>query len=195
MASRAEGIKFGGLDQKIECQFAADRQHHDRQKDAELFGFQARAEPGADLGANHTADQQEDGDGSDQADSLATDRAIEVLAHAGLEIMLCTPTATPPKWLVDQMPDMVAVDADGVRTPLTVSVTPTGFAVNVPAALLASSAYPLAIDPVILPEFGVDDPILVPQSGDQFKPAVGAATRKMENNSTTWASTGCFISV
>ncbi|WP_298469377.1 beta-galactosidase [uncultured Erythrobacter sp.] len=41
------------------------------------------------------------------------DRAIETLHAAGLEIMLCTPTATPPKWLVDRMPDMVAVDADG----------------------------------------------------------------------------------
>ncbi|MEM6474642.1 MAG: beta-galactosidase [Pseudomonadota bacterium] len=41
------------------------------------------------------------------------DRAIEVLADAGLQIMLCTPTATPPKWLVDQMPDMVAIDDQG----------------------------------------------------------------------------------
>lgn len=41
------------------------------------------------------------------------DRAIGVLQDAGLEVVLCTPTATPPKWLVDKMPDMVAVDADG----------------------------------------------------------------------------------
>ncbi|UAB78078.1 beta-galactosidase [Erythrobacter sp. SCSIO 43205] len=41
------------------------------------------------------------------------DRAIDTLADAGLTIMLCTPTATPPKWLVDTMPDMVAIDADG----------------------------------------------------------------------------------
>lgn len=41
------------------------------------------------------------------------DRTIETLADAGLEIMLCTPTATPPKWLVDTMPDMVALDRDG----------------------------------------------------------------------------------
>ncbi|MFM2059190.1 MAG: hypothetical protein RLY71_3575, partial [Pseudomonadota bacterium] len=31
----------------------------------------------------------------------------------GLQIVLCTPTATPPKWLVDAMPDMVAIDAQG----------------------------------------------------------------------------------
>ncbi|MEO1220546.1 MAG: beta-galactosidase [Pseudomonadota bacterium] len=41
------------------------------------------------------------------------DRAIETLADAGLKVILCTPTATPPKWLVDQMPDMVAIDEDG----------------------------------------------------------------------------------
>lgn len=41
------------------------------------------------------------------------DRAITTLADAGLQIMLCTPTATPPKWLVDSMPDMVAIDAQG----------------------------------------------------------------------------------
>ncbi len=41
------------------------------------------------------------------------DRAIEVLQAAGLGVILSTPTATPPKWLVDSIPDMVALDADG----------------------------------------------------------------------------------
>ena len=41
------------------------------------------------------------------------DRAIEVLASAGLKIVLCTPTATPPKWLIDGDPSMLAVGADG----------------------------------------------------------------------------------
>jgi beta-galactosidase len=41
------------------------------------------------------------------------DRAVEVLASAGLGIIMGTPTATPPKWLVDQMPNMIAVDRDG----------------------------------------------------------------------------------
>ncbi|MEP3421495.1 MAG: beta-galactosidase [Erythrobacter sp.] len=41
------------------------------------------------------------------------DRAIDVLENAGLEVVLCTPTATPPKWLVDRIPDMVAVDEKG----------------------------------------------------------------------------------
>ncbi|MEL7486062.1 MAG: beta-galactosidase [Pseudomonadota bacterium] len=41
------------------------------------------------------------------------DRAIDVLAEAGHDLMLCTPTATPPKWLVDAHPDILAVDAEG----------------------------------------------------------------------------------
>lgn len=40
-------------------------------------------------------------------------RAIDVLGQAGLKIVLGTPTATPPKWLVDSMPDMIAVDPNG----------------------------------------------------------------------------------
>ena len=41
------------------------------------------------------------------------DRAVETLAAAGLNVVMCTPTATPPKWLVDAHPDMLAVDAEG----------------------------------------------------------------------------------
>jgi beta-galactosidase len=41
------------------------------------------------------------------------DRAIETLREAGVAAMLGTPTATPPKWLVDAHPGMLAVDAQG----------------------------------------------------------------------------------
>lgn len=41
------------------------------------------------------------------------DRAIDTLAAASLKVILGTPTATPPKWLVDRDPDMFAVDARG----------------------------------------------------------------------------------
>ena len=41
------------------------------------------------------------------------DDAVEILGQAGLKVVMCTPTATPPKWLVDQKPDMVALDAHG----------------------------------------------------------------------------------
>ncbi|MBX9644082.1 MAG: beta-galactosidase [Novosphingobium sp.] len=49
----------------------------------------------------------------DRFDWAWLDRAIEVLHRAGLGIILGTPTATPPKWLVDAMPDMLAVDRQG----------------------------------------------------------------------------------
>lgn len=41
------------------------------------------------------------------------DRAIETLGSAGLKVVLGTPTATPPRWMLDRHPDMLAVDADG----------------------------------------------------------------------------------
>jgi beta-galactosidase len=41
------------------------------------------------------------------------DRAIDGLGAAGLKVVLGTPTATPPKWLVDRMPDMLPVGPDG----------------------------------------------------------------------------------
>ncbi|MEO0931536.1 MAG: beta-galactosidase, partial [Pseudomonadota bacterium] len=41
------------------------------------------------------------------------DRAIDVLGNAGLKIILGTPTATPPRWMLDKCPDMLAVDAQG----------------------------------------------------------------------------------
>ena len=40
-------------------------------------------------------------------------RAIDILHAVDLKVVLGTPTATPPKWLVDEMPDMVALDATG----------------------------------------------------------------------------------
>ncbi len=41
------------------------------------------------------------------------DRAIDVLGRAGLKVVLGTPTATPPRWVVNKHPDMIAVDVDG----------------------------------------------------------------------------------
>jgi beta-galactosidase len=38
-------------------------------------------------------------------------RAIDALHAAGLKVVLGTPTAAPPKWLVEKMPGMVALDA------------------------------------------------------------------------------------
>ncbi|WP_425081950.1 beta-galactosidase [Ruegeria arenilitoris] len=41
------------------------------------------------------------------------DRAIEVLGAVGLKVVLGTPTATPPRWMLEKHPDMLAVDAQG----------------------------------------------------------------------------------
>ncbi len=49
----------------------------------------------------------------DHAEWAWLDRAIAALHAEGLAIILCTPTATPPKWLIDAHPDILAVDAAG----------------------------------------------------------------------------------
>ena len=41
------------------------------------------------------------------------DRAIETLGAAGLRVVLGTPTATPPAWVVAKHPDMLPVDVEG----------------------------------------------------------------------------------
>lgn len=41
------------------------------------------------------------------------DRAIETLGAAGLKVVLGTPTCTPPKWIVDDNPDMIPYDEQG----------------------------------------------------------------------------------
>lgn len=41
------------------------------------------------------------------------DEAIHILASAGLKIVLGTPTATPPRWMLTKHPDMIAYDVNG----------------------------------------------------------------------------------
>ena len=41
------------------------------------------------------------------------DRAIDVLAPVGVKTILCTPTATPPRWLTASYPEVLRVDANG----------------------------------------------------------------------------------
>ncbi len=44
------------------------------------------------------------------------DRAVATLGAAGLKVVMCTPTATPPKWLVDAHPEILPVDPATGRT-------------------------------------------------------------------------------
>jgi beta-galactosidase len=41
------------------------------------------------------------------------DSAVKTLGDAGLKVVMGTPTATPPRWMVDRHPDMFALDAQG----------------------------------------------------------------------------------
>ncbi len=43
------------------------------------------------------------------------DQAIAVLSDAGLKVIMCPPTATPPKWLVDKYPKILPVDPETGR--------------------------------------------------------------------------------
>jgi beta-galactosidase len=43
------------------------------------------------------------------------EQILDLAESKSLSVVLGTPTSAPPKWLVDQMPDMVAVDANGHR--------------------------------------------------------------------------------
>ncbi len=42
-------------------------------------------------------------------------RVVEKLGAAGIEVMLCTPTATPPAWLTNAYPDTLLVTKEGKR--------------------------------------------------------------------------------
>ena len=42
------------------------------------------------------------------------ERFLELVKKEGLSAVIGTPTASPPKWLVDSMPDMIALDKDGL---------------------------------------------------------------------------------
>ena len=41
------------------------------------------------------------------------DRSIDILGEAGLQVVLGTPTPTPPKWLIDKYDDVLQVDEGG----------------------------------------------------------------------------------
>jgi beta-galactosidase len=43
------------------------------------------------------------------------DQTIERMLAKGITTMLCTPTATPPRWLTHRHPEMLREDADGAR--------------------------------------------------------------------------------
>ena len=44
------------------------------------------------------------------------ERAVDKLHKAGIDVIMCTPTCTPPRWLLDKYPETRTVYADGTRT-------------------------------------------------------------------------------
>lgn len=69
-----------------------------------------------------------------------------------------------------------AVDQAGNRWPLAMSARGGKLRVEVPESLLAQAQYPLAIDPLIGPEFGIDSPVTAPSGAAQSEPAVASNT-------------------
>ena len=69
-----------------------------------------------------------------------------------------------------------AVDAGGRRWELAMSLNQDRLRVEVPAEVLDGAIYPLAIDPWISPEFGIDQPVASPQTpSTQAMPSVAAS--------------------
>lgn len=67
--------------------------------------------------AEFTWSKTQPGPGRWQWDWL--DRAVEVIAEAGLQVVLCTPTACPPPWMTQVDPSILpVVDRSGQRVPL-----------------------------------------------------------------------------
>ncbi|AKT38187.1 hypothetical protein [Chondromyces crocatus] len=66
------------------------------------------------------------------------------------------------------------IDARGTTTPITVHALPEASALElrVPADVLAASAYPAVLDPILSPEDGLDQPLLGQASGAQSHPAL-----------------------
>ncbi len=66
----------------------------------------------------------------------------------------------------------VTVDSAGRRSEVPLAARAGGFDVRVSGETLAAATYPLAIDPLISPEFGMDQPVIVPRPGEHQIPSV-----------------------
>lgn len=44
-------------------------------------------------------------------------KALDLAVEFGIEVIFCTPTATPPKWLIDRHPDILPITRTGQRIP------------------------------------------------------------------------------
>jgi hypothetical protein len=67
---------------------------------------------------------------------------------------------------------VAVVDRTGRRWEVSATPDGNGLRLEVPQSALAQAAYPLAIDPLVSSEFGVDSPAIVSSPNDQFTPRV-----------------------
>jgi len=65
-----------------------------------------------------------------------------------------------------------AVDSAGRHSEVAMVANEGRFYVRVSPTILAQATYTLAIDPLISPEFGMDEPVIVPRPGEHQIPAV-----------------------
>jgi hypothetical protein len=70
--------------------------------------------------------------------------------------------------------NVTLADVAGGRWQVAIEASREVLRITVPASILAQATYPLAIDPLISPEFGMDAPIVVPAAAAQQNPAVAA---------------------
>ncbi|MBI3182652.1 MAG: OmpA family protein [Myxococcales bacterium] len=63
------------------------------------------------------------------------------------------------------------VDAGGKPTPVQARWTGAELWLTVPAAVLEQSSFPATLDPLVTPEFGMDNPVLGPGAQDQAEPS------------------------
>ncbi len=70
--------------------------------------------------------------------------------------------------------NVTVIDAAGATWQVGMQVRDDSLRITVPSVILAQASYPLAIDPLVAPEFGMDTPIVVPAPAAQQNPAVAA---------------------
>lgn len=46
------------------------------------------------------------------------DKIVSMFGQAGIDVILCTPTCTPPNWMFEKYPEIIQVGKDGRRIPL-----------------------------------------------------------------------------
>ncbi len=64
------------------------------------------------------------------------------------------------------------VDAEGHRTAVPARYEEGSIVLSVPEQVVEDSAYPAVLDPIVSPEFGMDNPVYGPADGEQYNPAV-----------------------